>query len=90
MNQIVDSVRLAIEVTPPELVTDLMFKGICLAGGGALLRGLDRRLQQETKFPVYVADDPLTCVVRGCGEALEETHMLAKVQASLATRKAPR
>ncbi|HEY7467784.1 MAG TPA: rod shape-determining protein [Dehalococcoidia bacterium] len=90
VNQIVESVRLAIEVTPPELVADLMFKGICLAGGGALLRGLDRRLQQDTKFPVYVADDPLTSVVRGCGEALEETRMLSKVQASLATRKPPR
>jgi rod shape-determining protein MreB len=87
---IVDSVRLAIEVTPPELVADLMFKGICLAGGGALLRGLDRRLQQETKFPVYVADDPLTCVVRGCGEVLEEARMLSKVHAALANRKPPR
>jgi rod shape-determining protein MreB len=67
-----------------------MFRGICLAGGGALLRGLDRRLQQETKFPVYVADDPLTSVVRGCGEVLEETRMLAKVHAALAQRKPPR
>ena len=87
---IVDSVRLAVEVTPPELVSDLMFRGICLAGGGALLRGLDQRLQQETKFPVYVAEDPLTSVVRGCGDVLEETRMLAKVHATLATRKAPR
>ena len=90
VNAIVESVRLAIEVTPPELVADLMFKGICLAGGGALLRGLDRRLQQETKFPVYVAEDPLTCVVRGTGEVLEEARMLAKVHAALSVRKAPR
>jgi rod shape-determining protein MreB len=90
VSAIVESVRLAIEVTPPELVADLMFRGICLAGGGALLRGLDRRLQQETKFPVYVADDPLTSVVRGCGEVLEETRMLAKVHAALAQRKPPR
>lgn len=67
-----------------------MFRGICLAGGGALLRGLDQRLQQETKFPVYVADDPLTSVVRGCGDVLEETRMLAKVNATLSSRKAPR
>jgi rod shape-determining protein MreB len=67
-----------------------MFKGIALAGGGALLRGLDRRLQQDTRFPVYVAEDPLTCVVRGCGEVLEETRMLSKVQAALAARKPPR
>ncbi len=90
VSAIVDVVRAAIEITPPELVADLMYKGICLAGGGALLRGLDRRLQQETRFPVYVAEDPLTCVVRGCGEVLEEARILAKVQASLATRKPPR
>ena len=52
--------RSTIEITPPELVADLMYRGIALAGGGALLRGLDRRLAQETKFPVYVAEDPLT------------------------------
>jgi rod shape-determining protein MreB len=87
---IVEAVRATIEETPPELVADLMFKGIALAGGGALLRGLDRRLQQDTRFPVYVAEDPLTCVVRGCGEVLEETRMLSKVQAALAARKPPR
>jgi rod shape-determining protein MreB and related proteins len=90
VNQIVESVRLATEVTPPELVADLLFRGICLAGGGALLRGLDRRLQQDTRFPVYVAEDPLTCVVRGCGEALAEARMLSRLQAPLAARKAPR
>ena len=74
----------------PELVADLMAHGIALAGGGALLRGLDRRLAQETKFPVYVADDPLTCVVRGTGEALEEPAILAKVQSPLARRRPTR
>ena len=64
--------------------------GIVLAGGGALLRGLDRRLAQETKFPVYVAEDPLSSVVRGAGEILEEADLLEKVQASLASRKPPR
>ena len=87
---IVEAVRSTIEITPPELVADLMYRGIALAGGGALLRGLDRRLAQETKFPVYVADDPLTSVVKGAGEILEETEILAKVQASLASRKPPR
>ena len=86
----VEAVRSTIEITPPELVADLMYRGIALAGGGALLRGLDRRLAQETKFPVYVADDPLTSVVHGTGEMLEETEMLGKVQASLASRKPPR
>ena len=87
---IVEAVRSTIEVTPPELVADLMYRGIALAGGGAQLRGLDRRLAQETKFPVYVAEDPLSSVVRGTGEMLEETDLLEKVQASLASRKPPR
>ena len=69
---VVEAVRQTIEITPPELVADLMHQGIALAGGGALLAGLDRRISQETKFPVYVAEDPLTCVVRGCREVLEE------------------
>ena len=86
---IVDAVRQTIESTPPELVADIMSRGIVLAGGGALLRGLDRRLAQETRFPVYVGEDPLTCVVRGAGEVLEEATILKKVQARLNTRKAP-
>ncbi|MCH7488130.1 MAG: rod shape-determining protein [Chloroflexi bacterium] len=87
---IVEAVRSTIEITPPELVADLMYRGIALAGGGALLRGLDRRLAQETKFPVYVAEEPLFSVVQGTGEMLEETAILEKVQASLASRKPPR
>ena len=90
INAIVDAVRSTIEITPPELISDLMAHGIALAGGGALLRGLDKRLSQETKFPVYVAEDPLTCVVRGTGEVLEEAEMLAKVQSRLAQRRPPR
>jgi rod shape-determining protein MreB and related proteins len=91
INEIVDAVRHTIEVTPPELVADLMAQGIALAGGGALLKGLDRRLSQETRFPVYVAEDPLTCVVRGAGEMLEEPEMLTRVESRLAPqRRAPR
>ncbi|MDP3793297.1 MAG: rod shape-determining protein, partial [Candidatus Uhrbacteria bacterium] len=90
VSAIVDAVRQTIEVTPPELVADIMSRGIVLAGGGALLRGLDRRLAQETRFPVYVGEDPLTCVVRGAAEILEEAEVLQKVQARLNTRKAPR
>jgi rod shape-determining protein MreB len=89
VNQIVDAVRSTIEHTPPELVADLMAHGIALAGGGALLKGLDRRLSQETRFPVYVAEDPLLCVVKGTGEVLEETEILAKVQARIAQRRRP-
>jgi rod shape-determining protein MreB len=90
ISAIVEAVRSTIEVTPPELVADLMYRGIALAGGGALLRGLDRRLAQETKFPVYVAEEPLFCVVKGTGDVLEETEMLEKVHSSLAARKPPR
>jgi rod shape-determining protein MreB len=90
INAIVDAVRSTIEITPPELVSDLMAHGIALAGGGALLKGLDRRLAQETRFPVYVAEEPLTCVVRGTGEMLEEPEMLAKVQTRPAQRRVPR
>jgi rod shape-determining protein MreB len=89
-NEIVRTVRHTIESTPPELVADLMLHGIAMAGGGSLLRGLDRRLATETRFPVYVAEDPLRAVVRGCGEALEEAETLQKVQASVATRRPPR
>ena len=90
INAIVEAVRSSIEITPPELVSDLMAHGIALAGGGALLRGLDRRLSQETRFPVYVAEDALLCVVRGAGEVLEETEMLATVQSQLASRRVRR
>ena len=86
-NEIVRAVRATIERTPPELVSDLMMHGIAMAGGGSLLRGLDRRLSTETRFPVYVAEDPLRTVVRGCGEALEEAETLQKVQAAVASRR---
>jgi rod shape-determining protein MreB len=89
INAIVDAVRSTIEITPPELIADLMAHGIALAGGGAMLRGLDRRLAQDTRFPVYVSEEPLTCVVRGTGEVLEEAEILAKVQARLAQRRPP-
>ena len=89
-NEIVKAVRSTIEITPPELVADLMMHGIAMAGGGSLLRGLDRRIATETRFPVYVAERPLWAVVRGCGETLEETETLRKVQAAVASRRPPR
>ena len=85
ISAISDAVRQTIEITPPELVADLMNQGIAIAGGGALVAGIDRRISQDTKFPVYVAEDPLTCVVRGCAEVLEEAEMLDRVHASMAT-----
>ncbi len=90
MNQIVEAVRLAIEETPPELVADLMDQGIVLAGGGALLRGLDRRVAEATQMPVHIADDPLTCVVRGTGRVLEDLDTLERVLVSEQFTRAPR
>ena len=79
LEQVVEAVRLALEQTPPELASDILDRGIVLTGGGALLRGLDRRLRQETNLPVNIADDPLTCVVRGCGIVLESLEKYHKV-----------
>ena len=73
---IVDIVRDTIEETPPELVADIMDQGIVLAGGGALLAGLDKRIAEATQMPVHIADDPLTCVVRGTGVVLEEIDVM--------------
>ena len=71
LNQVVGAVKKALEQTPPELGADIAVRGLMLTGGGALLKDLDRLLMEETGLPVVVADDPLSCVVRGCGIALE-------------------
>ena len=76
---IVDSVKLTVEETPPELLADIMDHGIILAGGGALLRGLDKLLNQATQTPVYIAEDPLGCVARGTGQVLENLDHLQSV-----------
>jgi rod shape-determining protein MreB len=72
VSNIVAEVRAAIEETPPELIADIMEYGITLAGGGSLLRGLDRRIAAETKMPVHIAEDPLSCVARGTGKMIED------------------
>ncbi len=79
LNAIVSAVKQALEQTPPELGADIAEKGMVLTGGGALLRDLDRLLMEETGLPAIVADDPLTCVVRGSGLALEQMDKLAAV-----------
>ena len=79
LNPIVSAVKSALEQTPPELGADIAEKGMVLTGGGALLRELDRLLMEETGLPVIVADDPLTCVVRGSGKALEEMEKLGTI-----------
>jgi rod shape-determining protein MreB len=88
--QIVDSIKMTVEETPPELVADIMDKGIVLAGGGALLKGLDKLVSLNTKMPVHVADDPLTCVVRGAGLVLEDLDKLKGILATTQHEKSPR
>src|SRR4029434_10070150 len=79
INQIVEVVRIGLERTPPELASDIVDKGIVLAGGGALLRNLDTLLREETGLPVMLADDPLTAVVTGAGKVLDEISLLKDV-----------
>ena len=81
---IVGNIVDTIEETPPELISDIMEKGIVIAGGGSLLQGIDRVISETTKMPVWVADDPLTCVVRGCGKVLEDSSLLKKIKISRA------
>ena len=76
---IVNAVRNALEQTPPELAADIIDRGIVLTGGGALLRGLDQRLREETGLPTSVAEDPLTCVVMGTAQAMTEIDFLRKI-----------
>ncbi len=80
IDSIVEAIKATIEETPPELIADVMDQGIYLAGGGALLRGLDTRVAEATQMAVHVAEDPLTCVVRGCGMIVED---LVKYERSL-------
>jgi rod shape-determining protein MreB len=72
INIIVESVKRALEKTPPDLAADIYERGIWLAGGGALLKGLDQLIQRETTLAVHVADDPLTAIVRGAGAVIED------------------
>ena len=76
LSGILGAVRGALEQAPPELAADIAERGMVLTGGGALLRGLDRLLMEETGLPVVVAEDPLTCVARGGGKALEAMKVL--------------
>jgi rod shape-determining protein MreB len=79
INQIIENIKITLETTPPELVSDIYEHGIVLAGGGALLRGIDKEIAQATKIPVRIAEDPLTCVVRGTGILLADQELLEKV-----------
>ncbi len=72
LRSIVEAVRSALEITPPELASDIVDYGIVMTGGGALIRGLDRLIALETNLPIHVDDEPMTCVVRGAGHILED------------------
>ena len=78
--QVLDAIRQTLDKTPPELAADIMDRGVMLAGGGALLTGLDERLRHGTHMPVHVADSPLTCVAVGSGKSLEEFKVIHRSQ----------
>jgi rod shape-determining protein MreB len=82
VNSIVNAVKIALERTPPELASDIVDRGIVLAGGGALLKNLDKLLREETGLPIIVAESPLTAVVLGAGKALEELDLLREIALS--------
>ena len=82
LNTIIDSVRVTLERCPPELSSDLVDRGIMMAGGGALLRNIDRMIAKETGLPVHIADDPLTAVCTGTGRVLQELSFLKRVASS--------
>lgn len=79
VSQIIEAIKTALECTPPELSSDIVDKGIVMTGGGALLNNLDYVIREATKLPVFVAEDPLTCVARGTGRVLEERSKLRHV-----------
>lgn len=80
IHQIVTTIVDTLEETPPELVSDILTRGVVMAGGGSLIPGMDLLVSEATKMPVWVADDPLTCVVRGCGMVLADEGLLGKVR----------
>jgi len=90
IKQIVDEVKITVEETPPELLADIMSKGIYLAGGGSLLRGLDILITKETKIPTKIIDDPLTAVARGAGMVLENLDELQEVLAETEELEPPK
>jgi rod shape-determining protein MreB len=86
VSQIVDAIKTTLDKTPPELAADIMDRGIVLAGGGALLNGLDERLRHETQMPVQLAESPLTCVAVGSGRSLELLEVMQRTSKSAKSR----
>ena len=87
ITKIVDVIKLTLEKTPPELASDIVEKGIVLAGGGALIKNLDKLISLETDMPVYIAEEPLDCVVRGTGKTLEDLERLKTVLVNARKRR---
>ena len=87
IEKIMESIKQTLEKTPPELASDIMEKGIVLAGGGAYLRNIDKKIAQETGMPVYIAENPLECVVRGTGKTIEELENLKPILLNARKRK---
>jgi rod shape-determining protein MreB and related proteins len=79
IERLIEATKEVLEITPPEILSDIMHRGIYLAGGGALIKGFAKILEEEIKIPVYIADDPLTCVVRGTGIILEKLEKFKEV-----------
>jgi rod shape-determining protein MreB len=82
LSQILESIRITLERCPPELSADLVDRGIVMAGGGSLLRGIDRLVAEETGLPVHIADDPLSAVAEGTGRVLQELQFLKRVSSN--------
>jgi rod shape-determining protein MreB len=79
IDTLVESVKEVLETTPPEVLSDIMHRGLYLAGGGALIKGIDDLIREHVKVPVHIADDPLTAVARGCGIILENLETFKDV-----------
>ena len=80
IQEIVTNIKDTLEEAPPELVSDIMQHGIVMAGGGSMIEGIDKVISDATKTKVLIADDPLTCVVRGCGRLLDDQSLLKKIR----------
>src|SRR3989440_4661 len=87
LSQIIDAVKETLDRTPPELASDIMDRGIMLAGGGSLLMGLDERLREETQMPSHLAESPLTCVAVGSGRSLEEFEVIHRTNKNSRNRR---
>ncbi len=79
IREIIECVKSTLEKTPPELASDIVEKGIVLTGGGALIKNIDKLIAQKTEMPVYIAEEPLDCVVKGTGKTLEDLEKLKSV-----------